>query len=71
MIFPTILFTEIWADEEAVNILLRNNLARLDSVSYKPILTSNGVDLFINYGHLSRQQFKDFIKSMDPKNANK
>lgn len=64
MIFPTILFTEIWSDESAVNILIKNNLAKIGS-DYKPILTTHGVDFFINNGHLGRQDFRNLIQSMD------
>lgn len=70
MMFPTILFTETWSDPNLVNILIKNNLAKIND-EYKPILTSYGVEFFINNGHLARQEFKDLIRSMDIKNANK
>lgn len=70
MIFPTILFTETWADEALVGILVENKLARINNEN-KPILTTYGVDFFTNNGHLNRQEFKDLIRSMDNKNGKK
>jgi hypothetical protein len=70
VIFPTILFTETWADEALVGILVENKLARINNEN-KPILTTYGVDFFTNNGHLNRQEFKDLIRSMDNKNGKK
>jgi hypothetical protein len=62
--FPTVLFTEIWADENMLDILVKRKLAQIDH-NYKVVLTNYGVQFFINYSHLTRSELKNLIKDMD------
>ncbi len=62
--FPTVLFTEIWADGNMLDILVKRKLAQIDH-NYKVVLTNYGVQFFINYSHLTRSELKNLIKDMD------